>query len=245
VRRLLVLASAAACAGAIGIAPVAAGPSGDVARFCDLNFEVSQLFNRAPDEDASDEEIQEFQQELYALLDEAASIAPPEIAAQVSSAVAALRADLNAAFDDPAVQEASQAIDQWAVANCGYQTADVTGLEYEFDGIPKTLQTGKTAFNFTNEGAELHELIVFRIKTDTPLKKLLRLPDRKVEKQVQEIGATFALQGESGVAYLDLKKPGRYAALCFIPVGSIDPEEEVDGPPHTEEGMVYEFRVKR
>jgi hypothetical protein len=245
VRRLLVLVSGVALVGAIGIGPVAAGPSGDVTRFCDLNFEVSQLFNRAPDEDASDEEIQEFQQELYALLDEAASIAPPEIAAQVSSAVAALRADLDAAFEDPAVQEASQAIDQWAFANCGYQTADVTGFEYEFDGIPKTLQTGKTAFNFTNEGAELHEIVVFRIKTDTSVKKLLKLPDRKVEKQVQEIGGTFALQGESGVAYLDLKKAGRYAALCFVPVGSIDPEEEVEGPPHTAEGMVYEFKVKK
>jgi hypothetical protein len=36
---------------------------------------------------------------------------------------------------------------------------------------------------------------------------------------------------------------GSYAAVCFIPVGSVDEETEADGPPHFTQGMKTEFTV--
>ena len=36
-------------------------------------------------------------------------------------------------------------------------------------------------------------MIVFRVKTDTPIADLLELPEKKVEQQIEFIGAAFAL----------------------------------------------------
>jgi hypothetical protein len=46
----------------------------------------------------------------------------------------------------------------------------------------------------------------------------------------------------AGCALLGIMDPGHYAALCFVPLGSIG-EDGGDGPPHSHEGMYTEFTV--
>ena len=87
-------------------------------------------------------------------------------------------------------------------------------------------------------------MILFRIKTDTPVEELLA-DEKKAEKESEFVGAGFAEPGVgTGSALVDLKKPGRYAAVCFIPVGTHG-DTEGDGPPHFTEGMVSEFTVEK
>ena len=236
---------ASACMAVMTI-PVAAGAaSTDAAttRFCDANFRINSTFNEQPNSNAGAKKQKAFVKKLNAVLTRADKLAPRDIAEEVSTAVTALKADLDTAFEDSAVGEAVAAIDQWVADNCGYQTVDVTLEDYSFEGIPSTLDTGKTVFELTNNGSDSHEIILFRIKTDTPIEDLLA-DEKQAEKESEFVGAGFAEPGDTGSALVDLKKPGRYAAVCFIPVGTHG-DTEGDGPPHFTEGMVSEFTVEK
>lgn len=236
---------ASACMAAMAV-PVAAGAATDTGakRFCALNFRISQTFNEQPDQDAPAKAQQAFVKKLNAVLTRAEKAAPSDISADVTTAVTALKADLASAFEDPAVGEAVGAVDQWALENCGYEVVEVSLVDYSFEGVPATMPTGKSVFNLTNGGADSHEMIVFRIKTDTPLEELLSLDEEEAERQIEFIAAGFAEPGDSGTVYADLKKAGRYAAVCFIPTGTHG-DTEGDGPPHFAEGMVAEFTVDK
>ena len=155
----------------------------------------------------------------------------------------AFKADLEGAFDDPAVQEGIGVMDEWALENCDYEVVEVTGVDYAFEGLPDTLATGQTVFSFTNDGTELHEMILFRVKTDTPIEDLLA-DEETAEQETEAVGAAFAGPGDSGSGYAVVKKAGRYAAVCFIPQGTTSFETEGTGPPHFTLGMVTEFTVE-
>jgi hypothetical protein len=236
----------------VGATPSSAGPSPEVTPFCEAVADASILFNNAPDEDASRSEQERFATKAERLLGQAEQYAPPELAAQVTTVVTALGEALQVGespFEDPAIQEAGQAIDEYVVASCGYQVVDVTALEYEFQGIPRTLEPGVTIFRLTNEGAEVHELAIGKIKGDDSAKDIAEGSPEQAEKKLRFAGHAFGLQGQTTFAYVDLK-PGSYAALCFIPVGTTDPsaleeEEHGEGTPHTEEGMFRGFKVKK
>lgn len=183
------------------------------------------------------------------LLERFRDTAPAAIADTVDGAVTTFQDKGEAAFEDPAFAAALAEIDQFVVDNCGYETVDVAMGDYSFEGIPQTLDKGVVAFTLRNEGAELHEFVVGRLKGDATLDDILELPadapekDRK--KLLQEVpGGGFASPGQSDLALIDFKKTGRYVALCFIPVGSTpDAQDEGSGPPHAHEGMTAEFRV--
>jgi hypothetical protein len=85
-----------------------------------------------------------------------------------------------------------------------------------------------------------------RIKGDETIEELLALPEKKVNKKVEFIGGDFAEQDATTYAYVDLKKSGRYAMVCFLPVGSTSFEalETAQGAPHAAEGMAAEFTVE-
>ena len=132
---------------------------------------------------------------------------------------------------------------------------EVTGVEYKFKGLSGTVSAG-TKLSFTNGGKEAHELVLVRVNDDEtrPLSKLLDLPEKDVQKVTKFQGVAVAGPGKDGKVVegdLTLAKPGRYAALCFIPVGTKDlpkgPNDKGDkpsGPPHVAKGMVAEFTVK-
>ena len=122
---------------------------------------------------------------------------------------------------DPAFDEAYGAMIDYMTANCGYPVVEVTAQEYAFVGIPEELAAGPTIFNLTNEGEQVHEMLLFKFNDDVDVSvtDFIELPQEEAQSMGQVVGATFVLPGETGHTVADLA-PGRYTALCFIPEGT-------------------------
>jgi hypothetical protein len=223
----------------MGAIPAGAGPSGDQDAFCKGVVDISLLFNKLEEEPTPKQ-----QEKIGGYLDTIQENAPAELAEPVGVAATAVE---SGNFEDPAVADAINTIDIWVADNCGYEVVDVTATEYQFEGIPESLDTGVTLFRFTNEGAELHEIGIARIKGDESVEEILELPEEEADSKVTFVGANFAAQGETTILYTKLKKAGTYGAVCFLPVGSTSEEaaETADGPPHFVEGMFAEFEVEK
>ncbi len=132
----------------------------------------------------------------------------------------------------------------------GATEVTVTAADYSFEGVDAMTTAGEYAVTLTNEGNELHELMVFKVKDgeERPIEELLQLPDEEAMEVVSEIGMTFACPGATAEPTgMDLSEPGRYVAICFIPVGTMADTDFAtmgeDGKPHFMEGMVEEFQV--
>jgi hypothetical protein len=97
---------------------------------------------------------------------------------------------------------------------------------------------------FTNatDHDEPHELVLFRVADGVtePVEDLLALPEEEAGEAMVPVGVVFAdAPGSEAATMLDLE-PGRYAAVCFIPIGGGE-----DGAPHFTGGMVAEVEVSR
>jgi hypothetical protein len=232
VRRLTAGLALVALVTVLGASSAVAG-GGNVKKFCKANVAIDQA------DEPSKRQLERLR-----------TTAPAEIADTVDAAVTQFQEQGEAAFEDEAFLAAINEIDQFVLDNCGYEQIDVSMQDYAFDGIPDEIDKGTVAFNLTNEGAELHELAIVRLKGDATLEDLLALPEDASEEDLAELasevrGGGFAFPGDSDVALITLKKPGDYAALCFIPVGTTPEagEEGGSGPPHYIEGMAAEFEV--
>jgi hypothetical protein len=240
---MLVLATLVATVGTTGIAMTSAHAGPSTKQFCDADWKITQVFNSIPDKPTA-AQTKRIETKINAVLVSAAASIPPEIAPQVAAAAAALQKGLESASRDPSIQENAKVIDSWVADHCGYQVVDVHATEYDFAGIPKTLEPGRTLFRLTNDGKELHELIVSGIKTKTPLEKLVA-NEKRAERETDFASATYSVQGDATYAFVDLKK-GRYGVVCNVAVGSVDPAQEPHthhGPSHASQGMATEFKV--
>ena len=127
-------------------------------------------------------------------------------------------------------------------------STQVTAVDYAFEGVPETLPAGSHTFDFTNEGEEPHELVLFRIVDETEsMEEILQLGEEEGQSHVEEAGGTFAEAGADAEEPLEAElEAGKYAMVCFVPVGTTGPDEADagDGPPHFMEGMVAEFTVE-
>lgn len=173
--------------------------------------------------------------------------APEELREDVAIVAAAVRAAAEdpSQFERPEFGEANEAIDRYVVESCGYETVEVSGVEYAFEGVPDTIQSGRVGFLFSNDGEELHEMVVFRINegVDQPFEEILQLPQEEGQELVTFVDAGFGPPGESDAEVMELE-PGRYGIACFVPMGSTDPDAPADGPPHFTEGMLAELTVE-
>jgi hypothetical protein len=133
--------------------------------------------------------------------------------------------------------------------NCDLETLDVTATDYAFAGFAETVPSGTTVINFANDGAEFHEMVLMKIADgeERPLEELLALPEEEANSLVTSKGFVIAPPGAGNFVTADLD-PGRYVALCFVPVGATPeamasgaPLDEADG--HMAHGMVAEFEV--
>ena len=103
---------------------------------------------------------------------------------------------------------------------------EVTGVEYAFLGLPRELPVG-SEISFTNEGAELHEIVIVRIADGVTehIYELLALAaegrDLMAEGLVEMVGQgpLVAPPGMAAEGTLVLDRTGEYLALCFIPQG--------------------------
>lgn len=142
------------------------------------------------------------------------------------------------------------------------ETVEVTGIDYAFEGIPTEVEAG-TEFTFTNgSDKEAHEMVLMKIKEGETrtIDELLALPEDEAEQVAEFQGVAVAMPGEDGEVLegeLVAADAGRYAVLCFIPVGADPaamaeamesegppPEDPNAGPPHFVQGMKAEFTVE-
>jgi hypothetical protein len=255
-RRLLLCCAVAASPAFVGVIPAEAGPASGVEEFCQAIADASILLNKTPDEDASKKKQEKFADKVEKLVSQAEQNAPPELASQVATAATALRELLETGehpTEDPAAQAAFTAVHEYEFANCGYQAVDVTGLEYEFQGIPETIETGITIFRFNNTGAEVHELAIGRLKGDDSAEDVAEGSAEAAEENLRFVA--HALVPPEQIRFVAAKlKAADYAALCFIPVGTTDPETHEqdegehggeDAETHAAEGMFAGFTVEK
>lgn len=139
------------------------------------------------------------------------------------------------------------------IATGGRIAADVviTGVDYAFDGIPASVPAGSRV-GFTNaSNGEAHELVVFGVAADDPRPANDLWEDLSVN--AEPVLVTVAGPGQDGQLYVGdgtITEPGRYLAVCFLPVGANpdtifeqDGPPESDAPPHAANGMVAEIVV--
>jgi hypothetical protein len=233
-RRLTVCLAVIAVATVFGASAAVAG-EGNVKKFCKTWVAVDSA-----EEGPSDKQLEKLR-----------DTAPPEIADTVDAAVTQFEEEGEDAFEDDAFIALLAEVDQFVIDNCGYQQITVRMQDFAFEGLPEEVEKGTVAFSVLNEGEELHEFVVLRLKGDATLDDLLELPEDAAEEDFEELvsevpGGGFAFPGDSDLALVKLKKTGTYVAICFIPVGSTPEtadEEGGSGPPHFTEGMVTEFEV--
>lgn len=236
-RRLTVCLAVVALVVAFGVSSAVAG-EGNVKRFCKANVAIDTA-----EEGPSNRQVERLR-----------DTAPPEIADTVDTAVTLFQEEGEEAFENEAFSDALAEIDQFVLDNCGFEQATVRMQDFAFEGMPEEVEKGTVAFSLLNEGDELHEFVVLRLKGDTSLDDILELSEDASEEEFEEElgdlasevrGGGFAFPGESDLALMTFKKTGRYVALCFIPVGSTPEsgDEGGSGPPHFVEGMTAVFAV--
>ncbi len=232
-RKLLVTFTIAGLAVAFGAAPGVAG-GGSAEKFC-----KAWLVVKAAEGGPSERQQQR-----------ALDAAPSDLADAVETAFTQFEELGEGVFADSTFIDALSEVDAFVVDECGYENFDVTLQDYAFIGVPDEVEKGKVAFTLTNEGAELHEFSVYKLKGDYTLEDVVSAPDEEaaLELMTPVKGGGFAFPGGSETAFFNLKKTGDYVALCVIPVGTT-PEsiqsggEGGTGPPHLVEGMAAEFEV--
>ena len=103
----------------------------------------------------------------------------------------------------------------------------VSGVEYAFVGLPTSVPAG-TALTFTNDGVEMHEIVVNRLADDVTesFEELMALNESGVDLEAEgyidtEFGdqMLLAVPGQTAEGAITLEREGRYVALCFIPTG--------------------------
>jgi len=246
---LVALTTVGALVGVVpaAFAPVAAGAqTQDNTAFCQAAFKADKtstaIFSsgKKPSKKA--------QQELESALTEATNTAPPEVVANVQAAANEIITALQSGKEpsQEALQPNITALDQYRYNSCGYPTADVTGIEYEFQGMPKTVPQGPLAIKFTDSGTEVHELVVARIKGKESLKKIVSLSEKEQDKKLEFVNGTEVTPGQTGYEIVDFAKPGRYAVVCYVDVGATTEaaaHSEHGGTPHAKKGMYQEVKV--
>jgi hypothetical protein len=120
----------------------------------------------------------------------------------------------------------------------------ITAKEYEFGGTDALAAGGAFGITFQNEGNEIHELVLQKIDDaeTRSVEEMLQLEEPP--DTVTDVAFGVACPGDTTTFNADLSEPGRYVALCFVPVGATaDATEEPQGPPHAMQGMVVELEL--
>jgi hypothetical protein len=210
----------------------ATGGNGDNAAFCQARVDLEAQFGAEQPDVAA----------VTAILEDFAAAAPADLAGNVTGLSEALAGAAESGGDpteDPAFGENIGPLDEYVMAECGFETVEVSATEYSFDGVPATIPAGTVAVDLTNDGTEGHEIVLFKRADgeERPIEELLALPEEQMFSSLTFAGAAMAEPGQSGVSITTLD-PGSYIAVCFLPTGGVE-----GSPPHFMEGMTAEFEV--
>lgn len=106
----------------------------------------------------------------------------------------------------------------------------IVATEYEWSGLPDQIPAGTYPMSFRNDGAEAHEIALFRNPDDVPLEELFELGPVGIKDAVDMVGTLISGPGLPADQELTVTlTPGEYEVVCFIPAA--------DGRPHFERGM--------
>lgn len=226
----------------------------DLAAYCDASLAVESF--RFPEIDPGEGPdvvrgtLADVAADYRPLLDTALDVIPDEVRADGETLVAAFEEAVAsgdvAGFDEPSVVAASDRLHAYDLDHCGWNAVEVTAREYEFAGLPGSVPAGVTSFELTNDGDEVHHMVVVRVDDDVDLsvEELLELDEEEAAAYVTfPVEDPLALPGASDHSVADLE-PGRYVVACFVPVGTTDLDAMPEGPPHFTQGMVGEFTVE-
>lgn len=217
--------------------------------FCEGFLGVEAAFAEVPDDEA---EIGSFVEErITPNLALVHGNEPEEIADEVRVMTATIEEVAStgnfSAFESPEFSDASAAVYSTLDEVCDVAVVEFTAVDYSYEGVPTSLAPGQTSFVMTNESesGEAHEFALVKLRDDAelPLEEILALPEAEADQYVETFAAgVFAPADRTSGSVVDLE-PGRWAYVCFLPVGSTEGEDG-DGPPHFVEGMAGEFTVE-
>lgn len=218
----------------------------DLASFCNGAIEGESMFQAGPELDEEGnptaDSLEEFSGRLEPLLQDLEENAPEEVSSDVDTVVEGVRTaleegDMEAVFT-PEIFEADSAIDEYVFNNCELDsTQEIVAVNYAFEDVPENISPGQVGIRLDNQGEDLHEAVIFRIddETDLSVEELLDLPEEEGQELAEFKGVAFAEPGGQASAVVDLEE-GRYAFVCFIPVGATSLEDlEGPGGPEAEE----------
>lgn len=226
--------------------------------YCDASFNLETYFAEDPDIDfdsASPEEIsaavKTYLQGAKPLVDKVIPLVPAEIKKATDTLLAGFNqalagGDAEQIFESPEAKAAEAQTHSFDLKNCGWAEVKVSTVDYDFKGLPKELPAGKTSFDLTNKGKELHEIVLLSKNAGVTesFDDLLALPEEEARTKVTGTSLAFAPPGEDDYGVVDLAK-GEYVAVCFIPEGltSEEAEPSPDAKPHFLLGMKQEITV--
>ena len=223
--------------------------SADTARFCDGFLGIERAFAEMPEDESA---LPDFIDERIEPNLEAIDGAEPDaIADEVAVLTSAVRDVVDsgdfAPFSTPEFSDASQAVYSSLDEHCDVEVVEFDAIDFDYVGVPDTLSPGPTAFVMANESeaGEAHEFSLVRLRDDTDLsvEDLLSMPESEANEHIDTFaGGLFGPAGATAGTVVELT-PGRWAYVCFVPVGSVHGEDG-SGPPHFTAGMAGEFRVE-
>ena len=126
-------------------ATTSAAAENDPAAFCEAAVDAESAVTSGPPidfETATPEEIQaaleEFSAQVEPQLAAAEEAAPEEISADVTTLTGLIRQVLETGddtlFEQPEYTNADNAIDEYMLAECGFEQIEATGVDYEYEG---------------------------------------------------------------------------------------------------------------
>lgn len=249
---LLALAAAACSDGGGGGAgpdrPTTTG-AGDLESYCAKVFDFETFPEPQVDFELltpqqQTEEVRRFARQVQPLTEDIREVAPAAVRPHfevVADAVAEVaRTGDRSTFERPDVDRADERAHAFDVASCGWARADVTAVDYAFEGVPPVLSPGIVSLDLSNRGSEPHELVLLRIDDGVtqPFADLLAMGEEALMARTNPVAGTFADAGRSEHEVVELE-PGRYGVACFVPVGGGE-----EGPPHVTRGMFAELVVR-
>jgi hypothetical protein len=155
-----------------------------------------------------------------------------------------------------------------SAALAGGAAINVTAADYSFTGLPKTAKAGSKFAMHNASDKEFHEMVMIRIPDGEKrsVAELVALPEAESDAIFANVQPSFiavASPGKDGTPIMGdgaVAEPGRYAVVCFIPVGAdpVKAQEAMeasatsdgpppnlgDGPPHVTKGMYAEVTIE-
>lgn len=223
-----------------------AADAASVAPFCDAHLALARAVSGPPSDDL----------DVAALAADLEAKAPTDLRATVATFLEVGQRAASAGDDQLFVsdeyRDPATAVDAFVADSCDRTVVEVTAVDHAFQGVPRTLTAGPAMFHFVNEGAELHEGILFRRADgiDGDPVDLVNADPSGESGDLEEVGVAYiGPAGDEAYLTADLE-PGAYVLVCFFPQGVTSmaelQEDDGSGSPeldHRSAGMVVGFDV--